>query len=267
MDFILDFQGFKSEKNEFIVKEICIVSRDEGFYELHLFLPPYPFNTLTENVRKQVIWLEKNYHGLFWNSGVKLYDELQDIFEPVGLKGKVFVKGLEKQKFISQLLSKYPVTVENLEDLGCPALDVLERNASSSILKPCHFNHEGRKHCAYKNCVGILQWLKTEQLLCDTLDNVDLSIKKCYSLGINNLTSADLCLLPKQVILNLDEDIEPILGKLPKKLQTDQDILENLRCTKHFYTKLDDTEFDGPMPKRKNCHFCKYRERDSDVLV
>ena len=53
MEFILDFQGFKNEKNDYIVKELAIMSTDARIYELHLFLPPYNLRQLSKNMKNK----------------------------------------------------------------------------------------------------------------------------------------------------------------------------------------------------------------------
>ena len=80
MEFILDFQGFKNPHNEYIIKELALISTDGQIYELHLFQPPCDFNQLPAHLQKQVVWLEKQYHGLYWGSGFREYNELKDIF-------------------------------------------------------------------------------------------------------------------------------------------------------------------------------------------
>lgn len=261
MEFILDFQGFKIEKNEFVIKELSIISTDGQFYELHLFQPPCEFDELSENVKKQIVWLEKHYHGLYWASGLKEYSELKDIIKGMNISGKVYVKGVEKQKFISETLADLPsaTTVINLEDLGCPKLSVLRKELQPTFLKSCSFNHNSN-NCAFVNCHAILQWWKQEQFAKCKLELVDLAIKECYSKGYINLASYLIPFLPKHFILNYSEDIDLIYEKLPKHLQTDEELQQNRRCNEHYYWKGVSSGFqdwDGPNPKKKHCYYCK----------
>lgn len=253
MEFILDFQGFKNQNNDFIIKELAIISTDEHIYELQLFEPPCEFNTLPEDIQTQVMWLEKCHHGLFWGSGSKEYNKLKDVFKGIDIKGKVYVKGTEKQKFIAELLSDFEVQVINLEDLGCPKISVLRQQNQLSALKPCVFNHSS-VNCAYINVHVLLYWYKLEKQIDDRLEIVNTAIKECYSKGYRNLESELVKYLPKDFIINYSEDIELIYDKLHVNLKNDFDILKNMRCTTHF--NLQNDSFDGPCPKRKNCYFC-----------
>lgn len=77
MEFKLYFQGFKNVKKEFIVKDLTVVSIDGNLYELQLFQPPCQFQQLPTHLQKQVIWLEKQWHGLYWSSGFRSYKDLK----------------------------------------------------------------------------------------------------------------------------------------------------------------------------------------------
>lgn len=79
----MDFQGFKDANNEFIIQELTVVSTDEQVYELHLFRPPHAFHQLSENLKTQVRWLEKYFHGLIWKSGLKDFGQLNDVLKGV----------------------------------------------------------------------------------------------------------------------------------------------------------------------------------------
>ena len=259
MEYVLDFQGFKDENNDFIVKELAILSTDGEKYELQLFQPPYAFNKLSKDLQKQVIWLEKKFHGLYWSSGQREYNELKDVFEGLEISGTIYVKGVEKQKYVKHLLSNYKVNVVNLEDLGCPSLSMLKQQMNPIVLKPCHFNHT-EYNCAYVNVYVLALWLNLEKFVDDRLECVNLAIKECCKAGYLKMPSNLIKYLPKQFILNHSEDIENVYDKLPEKLRSDVEILINMRCKEHYQPpKSDDLRdyFDGPNPKKKYCYFCR----------
>lgn len=254
MEFIMDIQGFKGEHGNFIVKELAIVSTDGQLYELQLFQPPCDFNKLSESVQKQVVFLEKHFHGLYWNSGYRPYTELVNIIKNLNLSGVVYVKGSEKKLAVSDLLSNYLVNVVNIEELGCPNLAVLKRQLQPLSLKPCAFNHIS-PNCAYLNVNAILQWFRIEQITKDRINMVNLAMKECKRRGYSNLQIELVRFLPIEFILSHTEDVELIFDKLPKHLQSDLEILSNLRCSEHYNSGGNDV-WDGPAPKRKNCSLC-----------
>jgi len=256
MEFILDFQGFKDEKNDFIIKELAILSTDGEKYELHLFQPPHAFNQLSKDLQKQVIWLEKQFHGLYWSSGHRDYRELKDVFRGIDLSGTIYVKGVEKQRYAVKLLSDFNVNVINLEDIGCPSLSVLKQQINPAVLKPCSFNHNSN-NCAYVNVYVLAFWLNLEKCITDRLQIVNLAIKECCKNGYLKMSTSLIKYLPKYFILNHNEDIEHVYDKLPESLKTDYEIMMNLRCSEHYQRSDLEDDFDGPNPKRKHCYFCR----------
>lgn len=258
MEFILDFQGFKTEKNEIIIKELAIISTDDQVYELHLFKSPYSFHQLPQEVRKQVVWLEKHFHGLFWNSGYKDFSSLQDVFTNVfKFGGKVYVKGIEKYSFVRELLSRFSVCVINFEDLDCPSLKIIKQQLNHSKIKPCPFDHP-TDHCAYCNVQWLLEWWKLEKLMLCRMDIVSLAIRDCFSHGYKKMSSDLIKHLPKHFILNYHEDLDIIYERLPPSLKDDEEIKNSLRCNEHYDWRenfLSDC-WDGKNPKRKHCCLC-----------
>lgn len=56
---------FENENNEFIIKELVVVSTNGEINELHLFRLPYGFHQLPDGLKMQVRWLEKCFRGLY----------------------------------------------------------------------------------------------------------------------------------------------------------------------------------------------------------
>lgn len=256
MEFILDFQGFKNENNEFVVKELAIVSTNGLIYELQLFLPPCDLNQLPQNVQKQVHWLETHLHGLYWAAGFKEYSQLKDVFKNIDISGTVYVKGEEKKIFIAQLLSNFKVNVVNLEDHGCPSLQLLKQTIQMRDLKPCLFNHP-TSNCAYLNAHILLQWWNMEKIIfAKRVGKINEAIKEWVTMGYK--MRGDLIkYLPKEFIVNCIGSIEPIYHKLPQHLKTDVDVVKNMPCLEHYQAFENGDVIDGPVPKRKHCYYCR----------
>lgn len=253
-EYIVDFQAFKNANNEFIVKELAILSTDEQIYELHLFQPPFSFSQLPPHLQKQVIWLEKQYHGLTWSSGVRPYSDLKEIFRGINICGTVLVKGSEKQTFISNLLSEFNIKVLNLDDLNCPNFNILKKQFwNESILKPCVFEHNMR-NCAYIHAGVLLQWWKLEKCIQDRLQAVNLAIKDCHTKGYKGMQEELVKYLPKEFLLNHVENIENVYNKLPIYLRKDLDILNSFICTEHQNCNLLPIQL-----KKKDCFYCSTR--------
>ena len=99
----IDVQGYCLSFG-YIPKEIAIFDgiRLANF----LFKPPFKRNLLSTQDDKIVAWSEE-YHGLDWDSGYTDLNEVNGIIENIFFhfnKPKVYVKGVEKTKFLKKIL-------------------------------------------------------------------------------------------------------------------------------------------------------------------
>jgi hypothetical protein len=151
MSAIIDVQGFKNECNEFIPKELAIISKD-GILVV-LIKPPYPFYFLTKKERKQVAWLEKN-RGILWNDGYVSYCDYKSLLLNFCKNKHIYVKGYEKVVWVKEMVESDNVL--NLEDINCPNLEKLsEKYSSSSDIKHCIYH---TNKCALKNASFLNKW-------------------------------------------------------------------------------------------------------------
>lgn len=146
---ILDIQGLQNQYNEFVLKELALLSLDEKIIETYHFEPPKG----VKEADSSKSWFKKYNHGLKWTDGYIPYTHLKSIFKSIDEKfDKFFVKGMEEKLWIWQFLSK---DVENVEVRGCHDLKDLKSG------KSCLKNHP---ICALKNADKIRLFLN---LHCD----------------------------------------------------------------------------------------------------
>lgn len=101
MYWFLDFEAYKFEE-DFIIKEICILSSDGlQCFNYHVSSPKtYP--CLIKYIKTFDYQLKR--HKLSWNSGeCKFEDVMKEIVEKISDKN-TYVKGLEKQRFLEKYL-------------------------------------------------------------------------------------------------------------------------------------------------------------------
>lgn len=111
----IDFQYFYTNE-KIIIKELAIFDENSKFSH-YIFLPPTAFSLLNDKEKKKIKWLENNHHNLKWNDGYIHYKYLPNILKRElnsKLSEKIYVKGLQKKKFLEQ----YGIKSTNLEDLG-----------------------------------------------------------------------------------------------------------------------------------------------------
>lgn len=99
MTLIVDIQGFKTNKNKLIVKELAAYNGSRVSHVV--FKPPYPLDCLPEDYRKQADWLTANHHAIDWNAGFTQHFMFPQIIRHITRDAReVHVKGKEKADFI-----------------------------------------------------------------------------------------------------------------------------------------------------------------------
>ena len=121
---VLDFEGFRHQKNTFIVKELAITNSD--YSDSLIFLPPVNFNSLPKSEQKAYNWLTKYLHGLHWDSGNYLNLKLNQIIQSFVLRNPnaiFYAKG--KDKASVYLLSTRTDLLPPLVSSALSALEVV----------------------------------------------------------------------------------------------------------------------------------------------
>ncbi|KAJ8939269.1 hypothetical protein NQ318_015227 [Aromia moschata] len=88
---------------EFYPKEIAIMSAKHTAH--YLLKPPFPYNTLTVELKKHVKYLEQSHHNLKYSDGYIDYNMLDTILQNDLLNADiVYVKGHQKEEFLKKSL-------------------------------------------------------------------------------------------------------------------------------------------------------------------
>lgn len=150
---VLDFEGFQFYKNRFIIKELAVFDLNREHLRRWTFQPPFSFLNLNKHERRQYFWTKNNTHGYEWYYGELPYIELYFIFEELFQKYEnIYIKGVEKTKFVQYFTSRKCI---NLENLGCPKITEL-----SHFTVNCNFKHSNRSHCALIKAESFGRFLK-----------------------------------------------------------------------------------------------------------
>lgn len=164
MDLLVDVQGFKTEVNRFIFKEIAYTSPECDVLTSYLLRPPFPWSELSARYKSQNLWLIRNFHGLLWNSGVVDYDFLQqDIENAFNKTSTIYVKGLEK---LTWMVTTFPNirSIVDLDNLGCPSLVKLHENHQGTTCCSSHVPVNWQEpNCAIRNVTLLKQWFSSSQ--------------------------------------------------------------------------------------------------------
>ena len=180
---VLDFEGFRHQKNTFIVKELAITNSDNSDYLI--FLPPVNFSSLPKSEQKAYNWLTNYLHGLHWDSGDYLYLNLNQIIQSFVLRNPnavFYAKGKEKADFLSNYLDR---KVVNLDDLGCPRVEQLYFKNFVNCNKHLP-HHNSKNHYALKKSKAFFDWLKNECQQRASGESGDIHISKFSSLCLDD---------------------------------------------------------------------------------
>lgn len=156
--YFFDLQGFKSKNNSFIVKELCLLSEKNDEMHLLIINPPFAYENLSSQYKKQVIWLGQNFHGFNWGDGFISYQNARKILlkklEKPNISKLVFIKGEEKKMWAQKILqnNKFDISVFNIEEFGL-------NNSATDIDEHCTYHHS-KFVCAYKNVIHMKKWFR-----------------------------------------------------------------------------------------------------------
>lgn len=155
---VIDFQCFKNNSNEFIIKEVSIIDTTSGCLLIHnIARPPFSIRTLKQEKIREVNWLVINHHGIEWCDGNIDYDVLLCIIKSIlATASTILVKGCEKTKFIQTLVPGC-CSVLDLETLGCGSLKFLNDLYFNDALRCKH--HKCITHvCSLTNTINMRRW-------------------------------------------------------------------------------------------------------------
>lgn len=117
---VVDFEAYRGDDRQFIVKELAIVDVQHGLSRVILFKSPFDRACLNRKSQRIADWLEHNLHGISWTEGEVDYTHLHKIiYDVCQMYSVVFTKGLEKARFLSALHTN----VRDLNDECAPKYD------------------------------------------------------------------------------------------------------------------------------------------------
>lgn len=134
---ILDFQGFKNEKNTFIIKELAAFDGHRIFH--NVFKAPFSSELLPPELEKQARWVSNHHHGLKWENGITPYYLVKKILQDITSDTDViYIKGREKADFIKQFITKQVIEL--------PEHPRLQKN-----IPKCFYHSLNNCYCALHN--------------------------------------------------------------------------------------------------------------------
>lgn len=120
---IIEFQAFRGNENEFIIKELVILDLLKGVIYSFLFKPPHSFKKLSSKAKVTNNWLSKHFHYISWQEGFTSLRTLDNImFNFCSKFNRIYTRGSEKCNWIQMY------TTSEVYDINIDKHFVLENN-------------------------------------------------------------------------------------------------------------------------------------------
>lgn len=164
---VVDLQGFTAN-NQYILKEIyfSIFDYDErtgnqkNLIDRHyIFTQPFDWSELSKEDKASALWLQGFHHGFYWNSGTHDYKRKERSTRFLTDQNLViYVKGLQKVKWLKEVCENHELDVRNIEDFGYN-----KRLYYDSYMYGDHLHcgkHQNNRQCARQNVIIIKNWMR-----------------------------------------------------------------------------------------------------------
>lgn len=162
---IVDIQGFKDNKNRFIVKEFYLETKNLKFHDIIKSPVGRLESILNKKRRNEVKWLTQHYHGIKWDDGYITLKELRNTISFHLNNVKIYVKGEEKLVWIKQIMNNYNLMCFNLEKFDCN-INLCDHKIQKDYW-PCkkhihvtNTNNNNSVQCAITNVKVLKKWFQ-----------------------------------------------------------------------------------------------------------
>ena len=117
-EYIVDFQAFKDDCNNFILKEISILSVHSNVSMHCIIKSPFDLEELSSKKQREVKWLTDYHHGIKWKAGyINPDDAIQSLLDTTEDASLILSKGSERTSFLKKVTKK---PILNLDEIHCP---------------------------------------------------------------------------------------------------------------------------------------------------
>jgi len=181
MEFVIDFQAFKTIGNKFVVKELAVCALKSNVVT-HFFIKPptsgeYPLPKQQISNR----YVLHHLHAIPWDMGIIEFEDavhwMKDVlFNPTHdsvpnetNKILLYIKGSERCTFLRKLFESPSISIIDLDELGCPQAAKISCSYPE-MLGPYHLECPFDKHrnwpqfrCALTNTQRYKDWLLSEK--------------------------------------------------------------------------------------------------------
>lgn len=233
MAVFVDFVGFEEPAGLFVIKELAMQPISSNMeITVNVFEPPCLKNQLSEQYQSTIEFIEKNQHGIPWDSGDVPNDFVNQIIEEklANCYDYIFVKGVDRKNWLLGILKYKTAAIINLDDIGCPETNKLQCDA---VIKHS-FGHPSCKNynCAYENVQRYKTWYIKEFSLRSNLRKSIILF--CAVERLSEMSTKDIAKLPIIAITRFSTtEIDSTWDKLSDEQKQHPVIAGWKRCKDH----------------------------------
>lgn len=98
---VIEFQSFRGNINEYIIKELVILDLVKYVVYSFLFKPPFSFKKLKTKIKITNKWMINHFHHIRWTEGFVSYQDVDSIMYHFCTHfNQIYTVGLEKRNWI-----------------------------------------------------------------------------------------------------------------------------------------------------------------------
>lgn len=157
---VIEFQAFRGNKDEYVVKELVILDLLTYVVYHFMFKPPHAFKKLKSKAKVTNKWLTRNFHHITWDEGFIDYCNVDDVmYHFCSTFNLVYTKGSEKRNWIQKYATTNVFDVTKDDRFIASYTNI---NYDNICLASKSKNHrEGQ--CALKNVYSLASFLSQEE--------------------------------------------------------------------------------------------------------
>lgn len=150
---VVEFQAFRGNKNEYIIKELVFLDLNTGIVFPFLFEPPFAFNNLNSKTKRTNKWTTRYFHSIDWCEGFTNYKSLENImYHFCNEFTTVYTRGLEKRNWIQAYTTRQVYDVILDKNFESPKLE--------NICRLVKNKQHTQSQCALKNVYRLAAFLE-----------------------------------------------------------------------------------------------------------
>lgn len=162
MDFVIEMQGLRDKQNNFLPKEVAVVSLQGRISAHWTIVPAHEYVELPRNIRESNDFVSSRILGLHWFDGDITLRKLKHHFYSIArVASKIYIKGGEKARYAQSLMSRNVHNIDEYNTIAFSELENLHNVQESCLFHQLQQDKYINKHCALHRAHLLRTWLRS----------------------------------------------------------------------------------------------------------